>query len=74
MRCPPRRQQLLQVLGDLGVAKAWQAPVDTAHVYRCRGSIALNAHQRQAEAVGALRPVFTSMKNRLPSASMDSMS
>jgi len=31
MGCPTGRQQLLQVLGDLGVAAARHAPVDAAH-------------------------------------------
>ena len=56
MRCPPSRQQVLKVFGDLGVAKARQAPVDPAHIDRWRGPIALDAHQRQAEAMGGVAP------------------
>ncbi len=35
-RGPDCRQQLLQVLGDLGVAEARHTPVDTAHLHRMR--------------------------------------
>jgi len=46
---PPCRQQLLQVLGDLGVAEAQQAPVDAAYIHRRCSLIPGHGDKRQPE-------------------------
>jgi hypothetical protein len=49
---PPRRQQLLQVLGDLGVTKARHAPVDAAYLHRLCSLIPCHCHEGQPETLG----------------------
>jgi hypothetical protein len=58
MGCPPRRQQLLKILGDLGVTKARHTPVDAAHVHRCCSLIPRHGHQCQPETVGQIAAIL----------------